>query len=181
MPNKHLIVVMGVSGSGKTTIAKHISENTNLKYLESDEYHSVDNKRHMESGRPLTDEMRWPWIQKICSIIDESPEDIVLANSGLKNVHRACFMKLDRVCHFIHLQVPREILLTRLNMRINHFMPASLLDSQFNDMEMPLPKDPVFNIDGKGTLQAMMAASLSCVENILQMKQEYNVRCKDEN
>lgn len=167
MDKKYLIIVMGVSGSGKTTIARHISENTGFKYIESDQFHSPENIRHMKSGLPLTDEMRWPWIEAICTEIKKCSDDIVLANSGLKQTHRTRFMDLDREVLFIHLQVPRDILLTRMKLRTNHFMPASLLDSQFEALEMPNQSEPVFNVDGGGALFQIAAASLTCVENIL--------------
>jgi len=172
MSRKHLIIVMGVSGSGKTTVAKHISENTDFAYMESDQFHSEDNKQHMRSGRPLTDEMRWPWIEDICRHIQNHSDNIVLANSGLKRVHRDAFMKLDRVVHFIHIQVPPENIRDRLKLRRDHFMPASLLESQFRDLEMPHADESVFNIDGSGTLSEVTAASLACLENIIYPSQD---------
>ena len=168
---KHLIIIMGVSGCGKTTIDKHIAENTSFKYMESDQFHSQENKRHMQSGRPLTDDMRWPWINDICAAIENEPHDIVLANSGLKRFHRARFLELDRVCNFIHLHVPQAIIQTRMDARVNHFMPTSLLDSQFSDMEPALPNEPIFNIDAQGSLSEVTAASLARVEDILRLKQ----------
>ncbi|MEP6344145.1 MAG: gluconokinase [Maricaulaceae bacterium] len=167
MSQKKLIVIMGVSGSGKTTIAQHISQHMPFKYMEADAFHSLESKRHMQNGRPLTDDMRWPWIQNICAAIQKDPEDIVLANSGLKFLHRKCFRELGRVCVFIHLQVPRDILQTRLELRTDHFMPATLLDSQFDDMEEPLPSESVYNVDCRNSLSETLAASLSCVQNVL--------------
>lgn len=158
---------MGVSGSGKTTIAQHISQHMPFKYMEADDFHSLESKRHMQSGHPLTDDMRWPWIQNICRAIQKEPEDIVLANSGLKHVHRKCFRELGRICNFIHLQVPRDIVQARLEMRTGHFMPATLLDSQFDDMEEPLPGEQMYSIDGSNSLSDMMATSLFCVQDII--------------
>lgn len=166
MARKKLIVIMGVSGSGKTTVAKHIAEYTSFKYMESDDFHSPENKAHMESGQPLTDEMRWPWVETICGAIEKSVDDIVLANSGLKFAHRDRFRRLDRDCYFIHVKVPQEIIQSRMEARAGHFMPASLLTSQFRDMEKPAQGEVIFELDGRASLSRMKAASLVCVQDI---------------
>lgn len=166
MPKKKLIIIMGVSGSGKTTIAKHISANTPFKYLESDDFHSLDNKHHMQSGMPLTDEMRWPWIQSIGQAIEQETKHVVLANSGLKSKHREYFRTLDRECYFVNLRVPYNIILNRLEARAGHFMPSSLLTSQFEDMEQALPHENFFELDGNVSISEMTATALACVQEI---------------
>ena len=158
---------MGVSGCGKTTIAKHIAEHLSFKYLESDDFHSPKNKQHMQSGLPLTDEMRWPWIQNICEAVQADNQNIVLANSGLKSAHRAHFRKLNRQVDFIHLNVRQDIIQSRLELRQGHFMPASLLDSQFRDMQAPIASERVYSVDGNGSLQAAKTAALNCARNII--------------
>ena len=150
MTKKHLIIIMGVSGCGKTTIAKHISEHLSFKYLESDDFHSAENKQHMQSGQPLTDDMRWPWIQNICEAVHANDQNIVLANSGLKSAHRAHFKKLERQVNFIYLQVRQNIIQSRLNLRQDHFMPTSLLESQFRDMQSPIASEGIYSVDGNG-------------------------------
>lgn len=162
MTQKHLIIIMGVSGCGKTTIAKHISEQLSFEYMEADDFHSAENKAHMQKGQPLTDDMRWPWIHNICAAIKESDQDIVLANSGLKAAHRACFTQLERSVNFVRLDVSQDIIQARLSKRENHFMPASLLSSQFRDMEAPLAGEPIYSVDGSGTQQEVKAAALNC-------------------
>ena len=168
MTQKHLIIIMGVSGCGKTTIAKHISEHLSFKYLESDDFHSAENKQHMQSGQPLTDDMRWPWIQNICEAVHANDQNIVLANSGLKSAHRAHFKKLERQVNFIYLQVRQNIIQSRLNLRQDHFMPTSLLESQFRDMQSPIASEGIYSVDGNGSLQAVKTASLNCAKNIIQ-------------
>lgn len=171
MTRKQLIIIMGVSGCGKTTIAKHISEHMPFKYMEADDYHSLENKQHMQSGKPLTDDMRWPWIETICKAIEADNQNIVLANSGLKSAHRACFSKLGRRVNFIHLKVPQDIIQARLNLRTNHFMPASLLNSQFKDMEAPLAGESIYSLDGTGALTEVKAVALSCVQTLIHKQQ----------
>jgi len=167
MTQKHLIIIMGVSGCGKTTIAKHISEHLSFKYLESDDFHSAENKQHMQSGQPLTDDMRWPWIQNICEAVHANDQNIVLANSGLKSAHRAHFKKLERQVNFIYLQVRQNIIQSRLNLRQDHFMPTSLLESQFRDMQSPIASEGIYSVDGNGSLQTVKTASLNCAKNII--------------
>ena len=168
MTQKHLLIIMGVSGCGKTTIAKHIAERLPFKYLESDDFHSSENKQHMENGRPLTDDMRWPWIQNICEAVQADNQNIVLANSGLKSAHRAQFRKLDRQVNFIHLQVRQDIIQARLELRQDHFMPASLLDSQFRDMQAPIASEGVHSVDGDGLLQEVKTSALKHARDIIQ-------------
>ena len=167
MTQKHLIIIMGVSGCGKTTIAKHISEHLSFKYLESDDFHSAENKQHMQSGQPLTDDMRWPWIQNICEAVHANDQNIVLANSGLKSAHRAHFKKLERQVNFIYLRVRQNIIQSRLNLRQDHFMPTSLLESQFRDMQSPIASEGIYSVDGNGSLQTVKTASLNCAKNII--------------
>ena len=158
---------MGVSGSGKTTIAKHISEQLSFDYMEADDFHSLENKRHMKSGQPLTDDMRWPWIQNICKAIQKSDRNIILANSGLKAAHRSCFCNLGRHVNFIYLQTSQAIIETRLNRRTGHFMPASLLSSQFKDIEAPLEGEPIYSLDGSKALQEVKTAALICAQDLI--------------
>ena len=168
MTQKHLIIIMGVSGCGKTTIAKHIAEQLSFKYLESDNFHSAENKQHMKNGQPLTDDMRWPWIQNIWEAVRTDNQNIVLANSGLKSAHRAHFRKLNRQVDFIYLQVRQDIIQARLKLRQDHFMPALLLESQFRDMQAPIASEGIYSVDGNGSLQAVKTASLNCAKNIIQ-------------
>jgi len=158
---------MGVSGCGKSTIAKYLSERLSFQFLEADDFHSAANKAHMKSCKPLTDKMRWPWIQNICQEIKSHESNIILANSGLKSAHRACFLALDRTTNFIHLKATQETIQTRLDLRTDHFMPSVLLSSQFKDMDPALDDEPIHYVDASDNLEVVKTAALECAQNII--------------
>ena len=133
------VVVMGVSGCGKSTIAGLIAEETGWDFLEGDELHPPSNIAKMSAGVPLTDEDRWPWLAAIAAWIHErasAGRGAVVSCSSLKHAYRD---RLRAGGHaggvvFAHLDGPRAVLAERLARR-THFMPASLLDSQFAALE----------------------------------------------
>ena len=129
-----LIICMGVSGSGKSTVAKHLAEAFDLEFLEADDFHPKDNIQHMASGKALTDEMRVPWVKALCSQIQSSDKSLVMAFSGLSFRHRQMMRDLARPCQFIHLAGPFDLILERMKKR-EHFMPPELLRSQFEALD----------------------------------------------
>ena len=144
-----LIVCMGVSGCGKTTIARTIAESTGLIFFEADDYHSEGNRAHMTAGNPLTDEMRKPWIRSLCEALNrEKTNDpgCVLACSALRREHRDRFRQLDYRTLFLFLDGDRELIAGWMQERSDHFMPASLLDSQFAALDPPTNEPDVARI-----------------------------------
>jgi gluconokinase len=132
---------MGVSGSGKTTIATLLSRLLHCELADADTFHSAANVRKMASGIPLTDEDRWPWLDKISAWIQlhtASGTPGIITCSALRRVYR------DRLSGpgvaFVHLDGSRDTIATRLSNRLDHFMPQSLLGSQFATLE-PLEPD----------------------------------------
>jgi gluconokinase len=141
-PTRH-IVVMGVSGSGKTTVAKGISTATGLRFAEADEFHSESNVAMMRSGVPLDDAHRWPWLRKLAEwMAARSVEGVstVLACSALKRSYRDVLRQGPKGIEFVHLDGPAEVIRERMSRRAGHYMPASLLDSQIATLE-PLQPD----------------------------------------
>lgn len=137
-----IIVVMGVSGSGKTTVGRSLAERLGVPYAEGDDFHPAANREKMASGRPLTDENRWPWLRIIGKWITEHANTGgVVTCSALKRAYRDLLREAapDEV-RFLHLAGDRELIATRIGARTGHFMPAKLLDSQFADLE-PLGED----------------------------------------
>ncbi|MEU5790360.1 gluconokinase [Micromonospora purpureochromogenes] len=141
-PTRH-VVVMGVSGAGKTTVARGISELTGLTFAEADEFHSEANVARMRSGVPLDDAARWPWLRELAAwMAARHAEGVstVLACSALKRSYRDLLRQGPPELDFVHLDGPAQVIRDRMSRRAGHYMPASLLDSQMAILE-PLRPD----------------------------------------
>jgi len=145
-----LIICMGVSGCGKTTLARNLAWDYGFEFLEADDFHSEENKAHMASGKPLTDAMREPWITAMCDSLRaqrDQGKSCVLAYSGLRRAHRARFRQLGYPTLFLHLAGAKEIIRQRMQLRPDHFMPADLLDSQYATLEPALDEPDIVELD----------------------------------
>jgi gluconokinase len=134
------LIVMGVSGSGKTTIAEKLAERLGWKCEDGDKYHPKSNVEKMSAGHPLTDQDRWPWLQAIADKIDqicEADEHAVVACSALKRAYRDVLMHGRDDVRIVYLDGTQELIAGRLAARRGHFMPPGLLDSQFKTLEPP--------------------------------------------
>jgi carbohydrate kinase (thermoresistant glucokinase family) len=128
------IVVMGVTGCGKTTVGIALAEKLGIEFIDSDVLHSDSNKKKMSSGIPLTDSDREPWLQAVSETL-QSHEKIVVACSALKKSYRSTILAGAPSTIFIHLSGSQEVIFARLSERSHHFMPIGLLDSQFQTLE----------------------------------------------
>jgi gluconokinase len=147
------VIVMGVSGSGKTTVAQGIASARGWAFAEGDEFHSAANVAKMASGTPLTDEDRWPWLQSIADWIaarEEAGESVVVTCSALKRVYRDLLAKDNPSVVFCELKVPDEVLEQRMAERQGHYMPASLLRSQLDTLEDLHPDEHGFRVKVQG-------------------------------
>ncbi|GHE83420.1 gluconokinase [Thalassotalea profundi] len=136
-----LIIVMGVSGSGKSTVALQVASGLDFTFLDADDFHTPEAKQCMSQNIPLTDEMRKPWIESLCfSLIQyqQSQTSVVLAFSGLKAMYRKPFRTLGFSSTFILLNGCESLIAKRLEARQNHFANKALLASQFDTLELPL-------------------------------------------
>lgn len=133
-----VLVVMGVSGCGKSTVAALLAGRLGWDFAEGDDLHPPDNVAKMSAGIPLTDEDRWPWLELVAAWIGERVDqgrDGIVTCSALKRSYRDR-LRADGVV-FVLLSGSRDVLAQRLAARIDHFMPTSLLDSQLADLEEP--------------------------------------------
>ena len=134
------LVVMGVSGSGKSTIGDRLAERLGWKYEDGDKFHPASNVAKMSAGQPLTDEDRWPWLRAIADEIDricKAGEHVVIASSALKRAYRDILVHGQPDIRIIYLKGPQDLIASRLALRKNHFMPPGLLESQFRTLEPP--------------------------------------------
>ncbi len=135
-----IIVVMGVSSSGKSTIAAMLAIRLGWLYEDGDWFHPPANVEKMHSGKPLTDEDRWPWLRAIAAWIDEtrrSGKRAVIACSVLKRAYRDILVGDRHDVRLVYLKGERGLIARRMAMRHGHFMPPALLDSQFATLQEP--------------------------------------------
>jgi gluconokinase len=134
------LVVMGVSGSGKSTIGEQLAQRLGWSYEDGDKFHPLSNVAKMSAGQPLTDEDRWPWLQAIAKEIDrvcEARGHAVIACSALKRAYRDILVHGRPEVRIIYLQGTQDLIAGRLALRKGHFMPPGLLASQFKTLEPP--------------------------------------------
>ena len=134
------IVMMGVAGSGKTTIGEKLAERLGWPYEDGDKLHPKANVEKMSAGHPLTDEDRWPWLQAIADEIDricKKDEHAVIGCSALKRAYRDVLVHGRDDVRIVYLDGTQELIARRLKARKGHFMPPALLESQFNTLQPP--------------------------------------------
>jgi gluconokinase len=158
----HGLVVMGVSSSGKSTVAELFARRYGWEYRDGDSFHSAANVEKMRGGTPLTDEDRWPWLRSIADWLEESRKAgrrAVVSCSALKRVYRAMLVdgSPDEV-RIVFLDGPRDLLAARMARRKNHYMPLSLLDSQLKTLERPTPDERVITLSIDGNPGAIVDA-----------------------
>jgi gluconokinase len=142
-----VVVVMGVSGSGKTTVGTAMATALGVPYAEADEFHPQANIDKMTSGSALTDADREPWLRAIAAWIGEHAETGgVVTCSALKRDYRD-LLRAGGPAWFLHLHGPQEVIAARMSGRSGHFMPPSLLDSQFADLQPLTPDEPGHTAD----------------------------------
>ena len=138
------LVVMGVSGSGKSTIAEHLAARLGWRYVDGDLFHPPANVAKMSAGYPLTDEDRWPWLRTIAAEIDRlaaAGTRAVVACSALKRAYRDILAHGRDDVRIVFLDGTKDLIAKRLAARKGHFMPPGLLDSQFKTLEPPQPSE----------------------------------------
>ena len=153
-----VLVLMGVSGSGKTTVAKVIADRLDWAFEEGDALHPPANVAKMAAGHPLDDDDRAPWLAKVADWVDarlDAGQSGVITCSALKRKYRALIDRRGRGVEFVYLHGSRELIAERLAARQGHFMPSSLLASQFETLEEPGADEPFIRVEIDGTPQAI--------------------------
>lgn len=133
-----IIVVMGVSGCGKSSLGRILADRFRVPFIEGDDYHPPQNLAAMESGVALSDADRWPWLDAIGTVLSTTEGGSVVSCSALRASYRERLLSASgRSILFAFLNAERDVLLERLMQRTDHFMPASLLASQLDTLEAP--------------------------------------------
>jgi gluconokinase len=157
-----VLTVMGVSGSGKTTVGSRLADRLGWTYAEADDFHSEANVAKMAAGRPLSDEDRAPWLAAIAAWIDERiarHEPGVVTCSALKRRYRDILRRPEVT--FVYLEGSQTLIARRLAARAGHFFKAEMLASQFADLEPPAPDEAAVTVSIDGTPAAIVEAILA--------------------
>lgn len=162
-----VVVVMGVSGSGKTTVAKELAKALGAQFLEGDDLHPPANVEKMSRGTPLDDADRLPWLRRIAREIDAwraRGEAGVVTCSALKRSYRDILIGDRPDVALVYLRGSRELIQQRMAARHAHFMPVALLDSQFATLQEPTPDERPITVDVDGTPAEIVAAILATLK-----------------
>jgi len=160
-PAPNALIVMGVSSSGKSSIGKALAERLGWRFADGDDFHPPANVEKQRAGQALTDEDRWPWLQSIADEIDRvTAEDgkLVVACSALKRAYRDLLVHGRHDIRIVYLDGSRELIAKRMAARKNHFMPPSLLDSQFKTLEVPGTDERVIAVSIDDDIDGIVAA-----------------------
>ena len=153
-----IVIIFGVSGAGKTTIGKLLARELGWRFIEADDFHPRANVVKMHSGHPLTDEDRWPWLDRLRKQIKRSVaagENAVLACSALKRAYRDR-LRVGEEVKFVYLRGDFALVEKQLRSRRRHFMDPDLLQSQFDDLEEPQPDEHVLTVQLGGTPEQIL-------------------------
>ena len=159
-----LLVVMGVSGCGKTSVGRQLASALGLDFIEGDELHPPRNVALMAAGTPLTDVDRADWLATIATRLGQAQADgrgLVGSCSALKRRYRDLLRAACPGLRFIHLHGPAALLRQRLDVRTGHYMPPTLLDSQLATLEPPAPDEAAITLDITPPTPQLVAAALA--------------------
>ncbi len=155
-----IVVVMGVSGSGKTTIGEALARRQNLPFLDADDFHPQANIDKMSAAIPLTDDDRWPWLKALGAAMRQAAENeggVIATCSALKRSYRSHLSEhVGLPMIYALLDGSRETLFKRISARKDHYMPPSLLDSQLAALERPAADEPVATFSIENDAEAIV-------------------------
>ncbi|MDJ0463369.1 gluconokinase [Streptomyces sp. H27-C3] len=167
MNSPHVVVMMGVAGTGKTTIGPLLAERLGVPYAEGDDFHPPANIAKMSAGTPLDDEDRWPWLDAIGQWAHgRAALGGVVSSSALKRSYRDRLRAAAPDAVFLHLTGDRELIEKRMRERKGHFMPTALLDSQYATLQ-PLQDDEAgVDVDVSGTPEVITERAVATLRRL---------------
>lgn len=163
-PEPLRIVVMGVSGCGKSTLGSALAAALGIPYVEGDELHPVANVQKMAAGHSLTDADRQGWLERIAARLAQAVNEgqsVVVSCSALKRTYRDLLRSGASDLQLVHLHGSAAVLQDRMRHRPGHYMPASLLQSQLDTLQMPGADEAVLNVDISDSLDRQLAQALA--------------------
>ncbi|MFE6743572.1 gluconokinase [Streptomyces tubercidicus] len=164
-----VVVVMGVSGSGKSTVGGLLAQRLKVPFLEADDVHPAANRAKLAAGRPLDDEDRRPWLLSVAGWIRRATDDGqggVVACSALKHEYRELFRRAGTGVWFLYLALDRATADRRVAGRVDHFMPARLVDSQYAALEPLRPDEPGLTVDAAAAPETIVDEALRTAREI---------------
>jgi carbohydrate kinase (thermoresistant glucokinase family) len=171
MNNPVQVVVMGVSGCGKTTVTKGLAAALSLEMVDGDDLHLPQSVSKMRSGQALEDTDRWPWLERIGRYLAQAPDNSigrVVACSALKRAYRDQIRRMAPRARFVFLDGTPELIGQRLALRTGHYMPPDLLHSQFQTLERPdASESDVSTLSVAGTADQVLAAAVQRVRGFM--------------
>jgi gluconokinase len=157
---KTTLVVMGVAGCGKSTVARGLADRLGWPMVEGDDFHSAANKAKMSAGIPLTDEDRMPWLTTIRDAVDRTPTHLIVTCSSLRRAYRDRLRTAHGRVRFVHLTGSRAVLGARIGARTGHFMPPAMLISQLETLEPLQPDEDGVVVDIDASPEAIVDTAL---------------------
>tara|TARA_B100001750_G_scaffold247139_1_gene271875 strand:+ start:716 stop:1228 length:513 start_codon:yes stop_codon:yes gene_type:complete len=159
-------IIMGVAGSGKSSVGNLLSNKLDTVFLDGDDMHPPENITKMSSGQPLDDDDRHPWLQNIGKALKDESGSIIIACSALKKMYRDLIRETaGQEVIFIHLIGSLDLIKDRMSKRIGHFMPLSLLESQFETLETPEKPENFIPIDINQPLESIIEQLTQLIKN----------------
>lgn len=161
------VVVMGVSGSGKSTVGEALAKRLGWHYEDGDKFHPASNIAKMSAGQPLTDEDRWPWLRAIAAELDRviaAGRHAVIACSALRRAYRDILVHGRDDIRIVYLDGTQALIADRLSRRKDHFMPPGLLASQFGTLEPPGADEPAVTVSIDASVETIVDEILRRLE-----------------
>ena len=165
MEGIHSIILMGVSGCGKSFFGEALAEKLDLKFIEGDDFHSSENRKKMGSGIPLNDEDRLGWLTKLGALSNNSEQKLIISCSALKKAYRDILDSKEAQCLFVHLHASREVIERRIKARKGHFFDPGLLTSQFETLEPLVTEEQGFQVNVANPEHLVLAEIISRLDD----------------
>ncbi|MEJ5998223.1 gluconokinase [Corynebacterium sp. H130] len=163
------LVLMGVSGCGKTSVARALAQRLSWPYAEADDFHPQENKDKMAAGIALNDDDRWPWLESLSRWMSANAmagNSTVVTCSALKKSYRDLLSRSSGKVFFVHLSGPQELIAQRMSARTGHFMPTTLLPSQFATLEQLGEEENGITLDINASVNELADQVIAAVKGL---------------